>query len=437
MRPSFRDRFFTPKVARAIMSPLGIVLSGAGAAVGDRRRPADRRRGRHRRGGVGRARARRGRDRSRRPSTPASQRRRAERAVAGLRRRRPRRPRNASTGGRHASRPDRCGSGSPGLSGGSTTASTSRGGSPGGATRSSAPSAGSTPSRPSASWPSCGHSVGDRAPTPAEQRHGQGARGPARLGPPAQRPRHPQSRPAAPARRPLRRARRPDRRGERRRRRHRGPRRRRRRAGRPSWRRCASRWRRRAGPPTRAGLPATERRPPADAVVSDLLRSNLVVATGTALSRITGLVRVVVFGAVIGQTALADAYTIGNETPNIVYELLLGGVLSATLVPLFTSFVEQRRRGVDQRRDHGDAGRALAALTVVAVVAAPLIFAAVHAVARRRRRRRRSSARVGTMLTRIFLIQIFFYGAHGAGQRLPATPAAASSPRRGARSCPT
>lgn len=32
--PSLRDRFFTPKVAEAIMSPAGIVLGGAGAAVG-------------------------------------------------------------------------------------------------------------------------------------------------------------------------------------------------------------------------------------------------------------------------------------------------------------------------------------------------------------------------------------------------------------------
>jgi hypothetical protein len=31
---SFRDRFFTPKVARAMTSPLGIVLAGAGAAAG-------------------------------------------------------------------------------------------------------------------------------------------------------------------------------------------------------------------------------------------------------------------------------------------------------------------------------------------------------------------------------------------------------------------
>ena len=32
--PSFRDRFFTQPVARAIMSPLGILLAGAGASVG-------------------------------------------------------------------------------------------------------------------------------------------------------------------------------------------------------------------------------------------------------------------------------------------------------------------------------------------------------------------------------------------------------------------
>ena len=67
--------------------------------------------------------------------------------------------------------------------------------------------------------------------------------------------------------------------------------------------------------------------------MSNLLRSNLTVAAGTALSRVTGLLRVMVFAYVIGQEALADSYKIANETPNIVYDLLLGGVLSATLVP--------------------------------------------------------------------------------------------------------
>ncbi len=33
-RPSFRDRFFSRRVGRAMTSPLAIVLAGAGAAVG-------------------------------------------------------------------------------------------------------------------------------------------------------------------------------------------------------------------------------------------------------------------------------------------------------------------------------------------------------------------------------------------------------------------
>lgn len=33
-KPTFRDRFYTPQVARALNSPLGIVLAGAGVAVG-------------------------------------------------------------------------------------------------------------------------------------------------------------------------------------------------------------------------------------------------------------------------------------------------------------------------------------------------------------------------------------------------------------------
>ena len=74
--------------------------------------------------------------------------------------------------------------------------------------------------------------------------------------------------------------------------------------------------------------------------MSDLLKSNLVVAVGTALSRITGLVRVAVFAFVMGQSALTDAYNGANNSPNAIYELLLGGVLSASLVPLFTRHAE-------------------------------------------------------------------------------------------------
>ena len=145
--------------------------------------------------------------------------------------------------------------------------------------------------------------------------------------------------------------------------------------------------------------------------MSDLLRSNVTVATGTALSRVTGLLRIMVFGWVIGQTALSDAYLIANETPNIVYDLLLGGVLSATLVPLFSSFIET---------DDDEATNVvitisatlMVALTVVAVVAAPLIFR-IYTLNPAADVDPELLRRVGTMLARIFLIQILFYGLSG------------------------
>lgn len=96
-----------------------------------------------------------------------------------------------------------------------------------------------------------------------------------------------------------------------------------------------------------------------------LLRSNAIVALGTGLSRLTGMLRVIVFGVVIGQTALADAYDGANNSPNAVYELLLGGVLSAALVPMFTRMLE------DDDRDSAEAvvGTAIVALTFITAIA--------------------------------------------------------------------
>ena len=143
-------------------------------------------------------------------------------------------------------------------------------------------------------------------------------------------------------------------------------------------------------------------------VVSSLLRSNMVVAAGTALSRLTGLLRVMVLAAVIGKAALGDLYRIGNETPNIVYELLLGGVLSASLVPLFTSFNEKD----DDESTNAVitvASVALLVITAVALIAAPLVFR-IYSINVSGEVDADSFRRAGTMLTRIFLIQILFYG---------------------------
>ena len=142
-------------------------------------------------------------------------------------------------------------------------------------------------------------------------------------------------------------------------------------------------------------------------------RSNLVVATGTAISRITGLARIIVFGMIIGQTALADAFDAANNAPNSIYELLIGGLLAASLVPLFTSLLNDTAQTHESQ--HGtDAIISislilLAVITIVSIVASPAIFHlfSIHPAPGVDTEVFRSA---GTALTRIFVVQIFFYG---------------------------
>ena len=70
-------------------------------------------------------------------------------------------------------------------------------------------------------------------------------------------------------------------------------------------------------------------------------------ATGTALSRLSGFGRILAVGWVLGQGALSDAYNQANTVPNTIYELLLGGVLSATLLPVLMQSLSQRRSSED------------------------------------------------------------------------------------------
>jgi putative peptidoglycan lipid II flippase len=147
-----------------------------------------------------------------------------------------------------------------------------------------------------------------------------------------------------------------------------------------------------------------------------MFKDTLVVALGTALSRFTGLLRVVVFGVIIGQTALADAFDGANNSPNSIYELLVGGLLAASLVPLFTRFAEDDDEEATQTVVSTSL-IALAGATVVAVLAAPLIFR-LFSLHPSELVDADQFRRAGTAMTRIFLIQIFFYGLTAIGSAL-------------------
>lgn len=63
-------------------------------------------------------------------------------------------------------------------------------------------------------------------------------------------------------------------------------------------------------------------------------RSSLIMASGTIVSRILGLVRTVMLAYAIGVTTnAADAFGVANQLPNNVYAIIVGGLLNAVLVP--------------------------------------------------------------------------------------------------------
>ena len=100
---------------------------------------------------------------------------------------------------------------------------------------------------------------------------------------------------------------------------------------------------------------------PDEAEAGALVRSTAVMSVGTALSRITGFLRVAAMAFALGvaETRLTDSYNVANNLPNIIYELVLGGVLTSVLVPVF---VAQRAK------EKGDAWESARAVMTVAVV---------------------------------------------------------------------
>lgn len=64
-------------------------------------------------------------------------------------------------------------------------------------------------------------------------------------------------------------------------------------------------------------------------------------AIGTIISRITGFIRGVLLVAALGTTLLADGYNVANTMPTIIYNLVVGGALTAIFVPqLIRSFAD-------------------------------------------------------------------------------------------------
>lgn len=141
--------------------------------------------------------------------------------------------------------------------------------------------------------------------------------------------------------------------------------------------------------------------------VRSIARSSAVVAAGTTLSRITGFARVAAVAYALGVTTVAGVYSSANETPNMLYELLLGGILTATLVPFFVRQFESDDEH-DMNAVFTAACLALAAITVLGIVAAPWIIDLL--TLRVEDADKAAQQELATTFLRLFMPQVLFYG---------------------------
>ena len=106
----------------------------------------------------------------------------------------------------------------------------------------------------------------------------------------------------------------------------------------------------------------------------DLYRASSVMAIGTIISRITGFIRGVLLVAALGTALLADGYNVANTMPNIIYNLVVGGALTAIFVPqLIRSFSDEDGGVGFASRLVTTISALLLGLTVVGMIFAPVL----------------------------------------------------------------
>jgi putative peptidoglycan lipid II flippase len=165
--------------------------------------------------------------------------------------------------------------------------------------------------------------------------------------------------------------------------------------------------------PPDPAVPPAHPEPPAEDSTHSFVRNTIVMSTGTAISRLTGFLRLSAMAFAIGitETRLADAYNVANITPNILYELALGGILTSVVVPVVVEWMQARGREVAWdvvRRLFTIAIVVLSGIALLGIVLAPWIVdlytvgypdaqrEAVHGLA--------------TFFLRWFMPQVVFYG---------------------------
>ncbi|MDH3679952.1 MAG: hypothetical protein OEV40_08400 [Acidimicrobiia bacterium] len=145
-----------------------------------------------------------------------------------------------------------------------------------------------------------------------------------------------------------------------------------------------------------------------------LLRDSSLIAAAAGLSRVTGLVRIIVAASVLGSTVLGDLFVAVNVLPLTLYDVVAGSAISSVLVPPLVRLLDRGDRPGARRLAASALGLvtvAMAVVTAIAIVGRGWIASALtsgveHALIP-------DAARVAGLLVAIIVPQLLLYAAIG------------------------
>lgn len=128
----------------------------------------------------------------------------------------------------------------------------------------------------------------------------------------------------------------------------------------------------------------------------------------TIVSRITGFARTWSMAWALGATFLSSSYQVANNLPNMLYELVMGGMLTTAFLPVYMSL--KKKAGKEKSEEYASNLLTLVVLALGVLAILCMIFPQVIIYTQSFYSDQQTMG-TATLLFQFFAIQIVFYGA--------------------------
>lgn len=142
---------------------------------------------------------------------------------------------------------------------------------------------------------------------------------------------------------------------------------------------------------------------------ASVAKSTVAMSVATLSSRVTGLLRTWMMAFALGNTVITSAYNVANNMPNVIFDLVAGGMLGAAFIPIF--MLEKERHG--KKGGNKFACNILnitiilmGILSIVATIFAPEVIATQTFTVEKTA----TVTSTAVMFFRLFAFQVLFYG---------------------------